>query len=46
MTEYTIMEMLKARSVKLTDSFLTPNFKDIFWNKVTKIIHPNHRKIT
>ena len=27
------MEMLKARSVKLTDSFLTPNFEDICWEQ-------------
>ena len=33
LTEYIIMEMLKARSVKLTDSFLTPNFEDICWEQ-------------
>ena len=27
------MEMLKARSVKLTESFLTPNFEDICWKQ-------------
>lgn len=28
--------MLKARSVKLTDSFLTPNFEDICWKQSDK----------
>ena len=27
------MEMFKAKSVKLTESFLTPNFEDICWKQ-------------